>query len=110
MGAIAATTYIAGAAAATTAYAAYNSEDARYKGEDQANRAKGAQITLIEKEKQAQQTQEDSAKAAAARDQARQRQYASAQSSQGFGSTILTSPLGVPATPSASGGKTILGS
>lgn len=53
--------------------------------------------------------QESSATAAAARDAARQRQLAGG-TGQGFGSTILTSPLGVVGNGQSGGGKTILGS
>lgn len=102
-------------AAAGTGYSIYSAEEAKSKAEREANEQEKRQEKILADQK-AQREQikadeaelQDSLTQEAERDTQKARQRSLAAGAQGRGSTILTSPLGVPGSANTAG-KTLLG-
>jgi hypothetical protein len=100
-------------AAAGTAYTIKSSQDQAAEAKEQAKKQDAHQNKLLEEAKRQTDAMTSEEPVQQAQNQARDRQRALAQGAGGRKSTILTSPLGLTGdaqSPSAAGGKTLLGS
>lgn len=104
------------AAAAGTSYSIKSNMDAKSQAEDAAQQQKEQQDQAVGDAKAQQSQAASDAAAATSTDQAlldrnkSRSDLAAAQASLGRQGTILTSPLGIPNTTPATGGKSVLGS